>query len=202
MKIVGYKKFSNSYILKRFDGVFLIDPSFNYEAISEKIKGFKLWGILLTHGHYHHFAEIGRFNCPVYIHKLDYFTFTDDNLNGFNENSYNKSFELNNINLKLIDEDVNIEFVDTFIEVIHTPGHSKGSVTYYYDNSLYTGDLINEKGLNKTKRKGYSLYQTKRSIKKLYDRFSPNIKVYPGHGNDTTLLKIRQQNEVIRNILK
>lgn len=202
MKIVGHKKFSNSYILRRFDGVMLIDPSYNYELIEEKIKGFKLWGILLTHGHYHHFAEIGRFNCPIYIHKLDYFTFIDDDLNGFNENTYNKGYDLNSLNLKLIDEDVKIDFVDSFVEVIHTPGHSKGSVTYYYDNVLYTGDLINEEGLNKTKRKGYSLYQTKKSIMNLYDRFSPNIKVYPGHGSNSTLQIIRQKNNEIKNILK
>lgn len=202
MKITGHKKFSNSYIIRRFDGVMLIDPSFNYEEIKEKIKGYKLWGILLTHGHYHHFKEVDRFNCPIYIHKQDYITFTDNELNGFNENEYDIPVDLNNLNLKLIDEDVKIEFLDTFVEVIHTPGHSKGSVTYYYDSILYTGDLVNEEGLNKTKRKGYSLYQTRRSISKLYNRFSASTKVFPGHGKDTTLQLIRQKNETIKNILK
>lgn len=44
MKIIGLKGEANAYILRRFDGVMLVDPSCNYEEIVEKISGLKLWG--------------------------------------------------------------------------------------------------------------------------------------------------------------
>lgn len=201
-KIKGFKNFSNTYILRRFDSVLLIDPSFNYEKIKELIGGLRLTGILLTHAHSNHMGLIGRFNCPIYIHKEEYFTFIDDDLNGFNENDYKREYELNNINLKLIDEDTKIMLVDKEVQVIHTPGHSKGSLTFYFDNKLYTGDTLTKEGLRPTKRKGYSRYQLRKSVNKIYDSFSINTEVNSGHGSTTTLLEIRQKNETIRRMLK
>lgn len=202
MKVKGLDGYANTYILKRFDGVMLIDPAFNYEEIQEKVKGLKIWGILLTHGHSSHFGLIGRFNCPVYLHKDDYFTFIDDDLNGFNHTNKTRHYDLNMLDLKLIDESTKIQLVDQEIEVIHTPGHTKGSVCYYFDNILYTGDTLTIKGPGFTKRHGNSTYQIRKSIKNLYNKYSINTKVYPGHGPRTTLLEIRQKNKKIRSILK
>lgn len=202
MKISGLKGLSNSYILRRFDGVMLIDPATKYEEIIEQIQGLKLWGILLTHAHSNHLALIGNFNCPIYLHKDDYFMFIDDDLNGFNKSENKREYELNKLDLKLIDDLTELPLVDKVVKVIHTPGHTKGSVCYYYDNKLYTGDTLSIKGAGFTKRDSSSDYQLKRSVKKLYEEFPVNTTVCPGHGEVTTLLKIRQKNNKIRNILK
>lgn len=202
MKIIGLKGEANAYILRRFDGVMLVDPSCNYEEIVEKISGLKLWGILLTHVHKNHISLIGRFNCPVYLHKDDYFLFIDDSLNGFKDSESKREYDLNRLDLKLVDDDTKLEFVDKRVEVIHTPGHTKGSVCYYYDGKLYTGDTLTIKGAGFSKRKSHSDYQLKKSVKMLYERFSVNTIVCPGHGKDTTLLEIRQKNEKVRTILK
>lgn len=201
MKITGLEKEANTYILRRFDAVMVVDPASNYEVIAQKIKGMKLLGILLTHAHASHLNLIGYFNCPIYLHKDDYILFTSDELNGNNLKN-KKEYDYKNIDLKLIDSNTILKIVDQEVVVIHTPGHTKGSVCYYYDNKLYTGDTLTVKGAGFSKRKPHSDYQLKKSVKLLYEKFSVNTVVCPGHGEDTTLLEIRQNNSKVRTILK
>lgn len=202
IKITGLNGQANSYIIKRFDGVMLVDPASDYEKIKEHIEGLKLWGILLTHGHSSHLSLIGKFDCPIYLHKNDYFLFTDDEVNGFLESDKKREYEYNRLDLKLIDENTTLKLVDRIVKVVHVPGHTKGSVCYYYDNILYTGDTLTLKGPGFSKRESSSNYQIRKSIKKIYDEFSINTTVCPGHGEVTTLLEIRQKNESIRKLLK
>lgn len=201
MKIKSLSKEANTYILRRFDGVMLIDPAASYEEIILKIKGLKLLGILLTHASKNHFGSIGRFNCPIYLHKDDYFLFVD-NLNKNDKKDEKNDFSLNKIDLKLIAEKTELKFIDKTVEVIHTPGHTKGSVCYYYDDKLYTGDTLTIKGPGFSKEKSASEYRLKKSIKMLYDKFKITTTVCPGHGEDVTLLEIRQKNSKVRTILK
>lgn len=200
MKIKGLNEETNTYILRRFDGVMLIDPAFSYEEISLKIKGLKLWGILLTQAYKGHFDLISRFNCPVYLHKDDYFLFLDY-LN-INQKDTKQNFDLNKLDLKLIKGEVKLQFVDKEVEVIHTPGNTKGTVCYYYNDRLYTGDTLTIKGSGFIKKKLYSDYRLKKSVKMLYEKFKINTVVCPGYGEDTTLLEIRQKNSKIRTILQ
>ncbi len=202
MWVKGINKYANTYILKRFDTVMLIDPAFDIYAIKELIKGYRVAGILLTHGHARHSDLIGNFNCPVYLHRNDYNLFISDDLCGYNKLGKKRDYNLNQIFIKFVDDQTKIPFLDKNILVIHTPGHTKGSVCYLFEDRLYTGDTLLEDKHGKVSQPEGSLTQIRNSIKKLYKVFSDQIDVYPGHGNPTSLGKIKEKSSVIQNILK
>lgn len=80
------------------------------------------------------------------------------------------------------------------VQVVATPGHSSGSLTYYVDNSLFTGDLLFHDSIGRTDLPGGSFEMLSASVKNLILRYPPDTKVYPGHGNATTLAVERENN--------
>lgn len=200
MLIKGTKEVSNVYILKRFDSVILIDPSYNLETILEHIKGYKLLAVLLTHADSDHMHLIGEFDCPIYLHRADYQLFLDDELNGYQESRISKSYNTKELFIKFIDDGSIIPFMDKTIKVIHTPGHTKGSVSYYIDDILYTGDTLLKDAIGRSNHPSASIGQLRRSIIKLY-KLPLKTKINPGHGDVTTLREERYKPH-IKSILK
>lgn len=201
MIIKGVGSFSNSYIIKRFDQAILIDPSYNYEEIKNKLEGYNLVAILLTHAHIHHINLIGYFNCPVYLHRKEYKVLIDDNLNGYNKEDIIKPFDHNNLHIRFLDDGNEISIADKTIKVLHTPGHTEGSACYIYNNNVYTGDLINEKGIGKIKKIKGARNQMKRSMNKLFELIPDYYNIYPGHGNSFLLKEIKSLKQ-IKDLLK
>ena len=78
-----------------------------------------------------------------------------------------------------------IPFEDTVIKVYHTPGHSEGSVSFLWEDSLFCGDLIFQGSIG---RYDFGDFDTEmKSIKFLIDNLDAETKVYPGHGGVTTI---------------
>lgn len=201
MMIRGTDAVSNVYILKRFDGVMIIDPSYNLETILEITKGYKILGILLTHAHSGHMNLIGYFDCPVYLHRKDYELFLNDEQNGYQHSKGEKPFDAKNIFIRFIDDQTIIPFMDGSIKVIHTPGHTRGSVCYLYNDNLYTGDTLHKNRIGKTNRPNSSLGQLQRSIKKLFEMLPAKTKIFPGHNEPSTIKEERLYNKEIKKII-
>ncbi|MDD4706381.1 MAG: MBL fold metallo-hydrolase [Bacilli bacterium] len=70
-------------------------------------------------------------------------------------------------------------------EVIYNPGHTKDSISFLFDNDLFCGDFIFEDSIGRTDAGGNNK-DMKDSIMKII-KYSPNINIYPGHGNKTIL---------------
>jgi glyoxylase-like metal-dependent hydrolase (beta-lactamase superfamily II) len=202
MWIKGTEDVSNIYIIKRFDAVMLIDPSYNLETILEKTQGYKIQGILLTHAHHDHMGLIGKFDCPIYLHRADYQLFINDDLNGYNEYKIERPYQVKDLFIKFVDDETLIPFMDGSIKVIHTPGHTKGSVCYLYRDSLYTGDTLFKDGIGRTDLPSGSSAQLHRSLKKLFSIVSAKTKVYPGHDEPSTIYEIKLKNKTVENIVK
>ena len=132
---------------------FLIDPGAQAGLIYDAIQrnGWHIEKILLTHGHFDHFgaAELLREKlvAPIYIYPADsrYLTDTGLNLSGSTGQPvtvphYEELYDSEIIRLK-----ANSEF---YLKVIHTPGHTPGSVTYYSpeEHAAFVGDLFYEHG--------------------------------------------------------
>lgn len=76
-------------------------------------------------------------------------------------------------------------------EVIETPGHTDDSLTYYFaddDDVMFTGDFLFNGTIGRMDLPTGSVDDMKKSLKKI-STYPPETKVYPGHGNPTTLGK-------------
>jgi glyoxylase-like metal-dependent hydrolase (beta-lactamase superfamily II) len=82
----------------------------------------------------------------------------------------------------------NLDIADTHLEIIHTPGHSPGSICIYspLDKVLITGDLIFKEGIGRTDLPGGDGALMKESLRGLIDRNRPVEYVLPGHGEIIT----------------
>ena len=200
MILRGNDDLSHIYILYRFDGAILIDPSHDLAFIEAALKGYTLKAILLTHGHIDHTALIDHFNVPVYMHKDDYLLMYDADQSGA------KSLKMalpkfKGSDIQFIKDLDKIPFMDETLTVYHTPGHTKGSVCYLYRNELYTGDTLFKGGVGRTDLVGGSTAQLNKSLKRLFTECSQTVKVFPGHDGTTTLKDEKKNNEYIQKIL-
>ena len=137
----------NCYIYHNENTCVIFDPGSDYERIKEFILSKKLTVsfILLTHCHFDHVGAASDlkdfFKTKILCHKEDLY-----NLESANNSA--KYYGLEPVKIPEIDAFVSdnevIEFEGASIKVIHTPGHSTGSVCYYIeqDNILISGDTL------------------------------------------------------------
>ncbi len=193
----------NCYIVSNQSEAFVIDPGSNFEAMDAYIKAndLTLKGVLLTHGHYDHICGINklleRYDASIYVHQDERDFLFDPNLNlsGFMSERFKVKDKLP---VQVIDESTTFTLGDETIEVIHTPGHSRGSVTYVYKNMIFSGDLLFKETVGRTDLPTGNQSTLENSIQKLYKRFSDNTLVYPGHGQFTTIAHEKHHNMYIK----
>ncbi len=89
---------------------------------------------------------------------------------------------------RLLEDGDTISFGNHSIEVIHTPGHSRGSVSFYIkeENVLFTGDTLFRMSIGRTDFQGGSMMQIIQSLRRLAQLPDKTV-VYPGHGEQTTI---------------
>lgn len=183
---------SNCYILVHGGQALVIDPSASAKSILERVQkeGARLCGILLTHGHFDHIVSIDTLrraaDVPLMIHQEDAEMLEDGQKNAFSlffgqDISYKPAQRL----LKGGDQ-INLGGMD--IEVIHLPGHSKGSVCYYIpgERVMFTGDLLFAQGYGRADLHGGNAFTLRTSLCALRS-YPKNITIYPGHGESALL---------------
>jgi hydroxyacylglutathione hydrolase len=167
--VVGSQETKDAIIIDPgIDLIFEADQIVDYVAEA----GLKIKLILNTHGHSDHingdaiFQE--KYNVPIYIHRLDSSCLA----------------VLENINFPatvLLDDGSLIEFGDESLRVIHTPGHTPGSICLLGDRLVFTGDTLFAGGIGRTDFPGGSDSDMQTSLQKLQS-LSENLLIYPGHG--------------------
>ena len=85
------------------------------------------------------------------------------------------------------------------IDVIYTPGHTSDSVTFYFkeEKTMFTGDFLFKETIGRTDLSTGNFKEMQKSIRKILT-YSDIIKVYPGHGDDTTLGLEKKYNEYLK----
>lgn len=190
IEIAHTKHITNTYILKDKNTKkgCVIDPAYNAEMILDNINrlNIKLDKIIITHTHADHIAALCKLQSltgvKAYIHNLDFDGIWNKDVNEEEIVKVKVEPPKKDDIIKLYDEDV-IDIGDTNLEVIHTPGHTKGSIVLFNreNNVLFSGDTIFEKAYGRTDLKTGSHDDMRKSIDKLCDMFD-NVKVLPGHG--------------------
>lgn len=183
---------TNCYILEdeqtRLAAV--IDPGDEPELIQEALEqeGVQVQYILLTHGHYDHTTAVPALKrampeVEVYIHQSD--------ANGAGSTLFPLAGELED--LKLYDEGDVLRLGEHEIHVMHTPGHSPGSVTLRVEDVLFTGDTLFAGSCGRTDLRGGSYPQILQSLKRLGE-LEGNFHVCPGHEATSNLERERKSN--------
>lgn len=168
---------TNCYIVKDNGEAIVIDPGSETEKIIQHLKGFKVKSIILTHGHYDHVTE--AFILKQMTGSLVMINKNDEPMMSFS-NQGKADWYLN-------DGD-KIQVGKTEFIVILTPGHSQGGICLYCKehNVLISGDTLFHGTYGRTDLPGSSQTMMGDSLKKLF-LLPENTKVYPGHGQTTTI---------------
>lgn len=176
---------TNTYLIINDNEAFIIDPTIGLEKYINDINKYKIKGILLTHGHIDHIASINLFDCNVYIYYDEVNKLYNNDLNLSEMFNINFRFENHNI-VKLYNNDI-IDLNGLKIKVIHTPGHTNGSISFLLENIIFTGDTLFQMSVGRTDFPTGSSLELKKSINMLIDSLEDNIIVYPGHGEATSI---------------
>lgn len=188
---------TNCYLvvcLKTNEGI-VIDPADEGSFISEKILsiGLKPKFIVLTHGHFDHLmaAEELRLNfqVPILLHQEDMFLL-EKAYQSANYFSIGEKFLIPK-EVKFVKEGEKIKFGQERLEVIHTPGHTPGSVALYNKKRgvLFGGDLIFKEGFGRTDFSYSSAEKLQDSLRKIFS-LPPETLIYPGHGEEFFLKEV------------
>lgn len=183
---------NNSYIIFQEDrsDCIIVDTAGDGRDTSRALEslGKMPVALLLTHGHADHISSLAllrkEFGVPVAIHEADADMLNSPKLN-LSKEVLGMMLTADAADYLLEDEDV-LKLAGIRIQVIHTPGHTPGSVCYLCGDKLVTGDTLFRLGIGRTDFPGGSQEQLENSLDKLF-ALTGDYSVYPGHGEPTTL---------------
>lgn len=170
-KIITGSLDENCYVLIKNNQALVVDPGDDYQNIKEVIGENKVLAVLITHSHFDHIGALRNFLTKRTI----------------------KIFKRSNLEEK--------EYIvgDFKFRCIYTPGHSKDSVTFYFEdeNVMFVGDFIFKESIGRTDLPGGNNMEMQDSIKKLL-AYDGDIKIYPGHDEETTLKHEKNHNTYLK----
>ena len=159
----------------------VIDPGDEPARIKKVIGSGDISAILLTHGHFDHIGAVSSLmekSTKLFIHRLDAPMLTDSRLNASLCLTGCPVHAVPPTDLLSGGEELSLAGIS--FSVIHTPGHTPGSVCYRFDQTLFTGDTLFHPGWGRTDLPGgdqHALYASLRRIMPL----AQQLTICPGH---------------------
>jgi len=184
----------NCVIIRRRDtgSALVMDPGLQVEAVSDYIDKHSLVvdHILLTHGHVDHVFGVpairAQTGAPVYMHPLDRAQLlrnpTVIRQFGLDPDQFGEP----QIDHELV-EGQPVGWQDLAFDVVHTPGHTEGSVSFLLFDTCFAGDTLFRRGIGRTDLPGGDHGAILRSIRDKLFKLPVDTIVYPGHGQPTTI---------------
>lgn len=159
-KIVTGLLDENCYVLKKNGCCLVVDPGDDYLKIKEVVGDNKVLAVLLTHSHFDHIGALRNFLTKRSV----------------------KIFKKSSV------EEKKYTIGDFTFRAIYTPGHSKDSISFYFEEEkeMFVGDFVFKESIGRCDLPGGSEEDMKESLSKL-KTYPSDITLYPGHGEVTTL---------------
>ncbi len=195
---------TNCYFVYRegTSDVIFFDPADKGEYIYEtlKDKGFNVKGILLTHGHFDHIWGTNKLRelsgAPIYAYEVEK-ALCEDAVTNVSDQAGRPYTVVPDRYLKDGEE---ITIADMTCRLIATPGHTVGSCCYYFeeDGLLLAGDTLFQESVGRTDLPTGSMSALVRSIRERLFVLPDETKVYPGHGETTTIGDEKKYNPFVQ----
>ena len=165
-------------------GIFIDPAPSSASMLMDAAKGYDVQGIYLTHTHWDHIGDAAKLNLPTFVHKLD-----APNLEKPGSDGLPLAMPIEGVKpAGFLENGQKIAVGDLEFEVIFTPGHSPGGVSFYFEseNVLISGDTLFCGSIGNISFPTSNAQEMWKSLKTL-SQLPPTTKVYPGHGDNTSI---------------
>jgi len=187
--------FTNCYLLFNEDtkDAIIIDAPEDILTVCSYIKdnNLKVHCVMLTHGHIDHIKGLNQIEFPFYIHREDRKFLVSPGLN-LSSLLLEEPFKVGRLPLLLNEKILRLGSFE--IEVIHTPGHTPGSVSFKLRDWLFCGDTLFFDSIGRVDLPYASYPVLISSIKEKIVSLKDQILVFPGHGPSTTIKREKEFN--------
>jgi glyoxylase-like metal-dependent hydrolase (beta-lactamase superfamily II) len=182
----------NCFLIRRRDTstAVVVDPGLQADRVQRAIddEGLSIERILVTHGHIDHVAGVpavhAQTGAPIAMHASDVAILDWEY---FAQLPFlPKQFQRFEIDQPLA-QGAKVQFADLAIEVLHTPGHTEGSVCFVFGLDCFAGDTLFQRGIGRTDLPGGNMSKIVFSIRNVLYALPPKTVIYPGHGPKTTI---------------
>lgn len=205
--VVG-KFYTNCYVVtcEQTNDAIIVDPGFDNNREAEEVlmlimtNELNLKLIVNTHGHPDHTCGNGiikeKFKVPILIHTLDAHMLGEIGRRIADFLGFEKSSPPAD---KLLSDGDLLSFGKVVLRVMHTPGHSHGSISLLGEKEIFTGDTLFMGSIGRTDFPEGSEKEMKKSLEKLA-LLPDNFVVYPGHGPATTIGEEKRTNPFMQQL--
>ena len=203
--LIGPGFTENCYILgdgEKPSSVLIVDPGAQAARIVEKLDGRIVDSIILTHRHYDHIGAVGELvsatGAKVIAHSIDAKAIQEQAGIGPDiRYTRMKPFGID----RTVEDGDEISLGGMILAVIHTPGHTAGSMCLYEEKgqALFAGDTLFFEAVGRCDLPSGNAQQQKQSIRRLF-QLPDDTKVYCGHDADTTIGHEKRYNPLARHV--
>jgi hydroxyacylglutathione hydrolase len=192
----------NCYLVRRegSDRALLIDPGDEAQKLKGAMEqlGVEPEAILLTHTHFDHIGAVAPLaratGAPVYCPREELPVLADPSAFFGAMFGPVEGWEAEHA----IDGGQRLQLAGFDVDVVATPGHSPGHVTFVIDGALFSGDVLFQGSIGRTDLPGADHETLMESLAGLLERFDDDTKVHPGHMGLTTLGRERATNPFLQ----
>lgn len=190
---------SVSYLVGNKGKAVLIDAGVKCDRVLTiaKEQNLIIEKVILTHGHIDHIVEIDNIiketNAKLYIHADDEMLLTDAK---YNVSAYVGQAMTFASKCEVLRDGSKIKLGEHEFKIIHTPGHTAGSICIEVNNMLFSGDTLFRMGYGRVDLPNGSFEEIYKSIVDKIFSLPDNMTVYPGHGNSTTIADEKKSNPI------
>ncbi|SHE62566.1 Glyoxylase, beta-lactamase superfamily II [Seinonella peptonophila] len=170
----------------------VLDPGYDPVSLLQKIEEYscQVQAIVLTHAHFDHIGGLNQLReytkAKVYLHQQEASWLADPSKNGSAQLPLEFMVTCESADI-LLKGNEKIRWIGREFQILHTPGHSPGSISLYHEPYLFSGDAIFRQSIGRTDLYQGNYDQLITSIHRKLLTLPSETTIFPGHGSKTNI---------------